>query len=127
MQTTNPIFERDVLDKYRRDFHIVGLYKNRLNDAVFDPVSAFCLENGIAFRLEAFSSGVEEDRECVLRLPAFHVYFKEEYETTFYLEDSVKKVLLGCIARFAKKETWWPSFNFTLFKRRRVAVLSHEN
>ena len=123
MQTTNPIFERDVLDKYRRDFHIVGLYKNRLNDSVFDPVAAFCLENGIAFRLEAFSDGVEEDREYVLRLPAFHVYYKEEYEATFYPEDSVKKVLLGSISGFTKKTPWWPSFNFTLFKRRRVAVL----
>ena len=104
------------------DFHIVGVCKNRLNDAVFDSVAAFCLENGIVFRIELFSSGVEEDREYVLRLPAFHVYYKEEYEATFYPEDSVKKVLLKCIDRFTPKKIEWPSFKFTLFKKR-IAVL----
>jgi len=111
------------LEKYKRDFHIVGLYKNRLSDTVFDSVAAFCLENGIVFRLEAFSDGIEEDREYVLRLPAFHVYYKEEYQSTFYPEDSVKKVLLACIAEFTKKTSWF-SFKFPVFKRRkRVAVL----
>jgi len=127
--TTNPIFEKDLLEKYRKDFHIVGLYKNRLSDTVFDSVTAFCVENTIAFRLEPFSSGVEEDRENVTRLPAFHIYYKDQYETTFYPEDSVRKILMSCIAGFKKKTSWF-SFKFPVFtlpKRKRIAVLSHEN
>jgi len=123
--TTNPLFEKDLFDKHRQNFYIVGVYKNRSNDVVFDTVSFFCLENGIPFRVEPFSNGVEEDRECILRLPAFHVYYKEEYKTTFYPEDSVKKVLLDFIDGLTKKQTsWWSSFKlFTLSKRKRISVV----
>ena len=87
------------------------------------------MENGIVFRIEPFSSGVEEDREYVLRLPAFHVYYKEEYESTFYPEDSVRTVLLECIASL-KPKRWWPTFKLPVinFRRKRVTVLgSREN
>ena len=102
----------------------MGLYKNRLQDSVFNTVAAFCLENQIPFHLERFSDGIEEDREYVLRLPACHVYYKDDYQTTFYLEDSVQKVLLDCIAGFSKTTFWWPSFNLRVFgKRKRINVV----
>jgi len=123
--TLNPLYVKDEFIRYRKDFEIVGLYKNRLEDRVFDTVIEFCRKNSVAFRLEPFSSGVEEDRECVVKLPAFHVYYKEQYMTTFYPEDSVGKVLVGCVAKIKKeiaagKLSWFRMPTFSLFNARKI-------
>ena len=60
--TTNPLFVKKDLGSHVKHFHIIGLYKNRLNDRVYDTVKAFCQEKGIAFRLEAFSDGVSNTK-----------------------------------------------------------------
>lgn len=131
--TTNPLFVKKDLGSHVKHFHIIGLYKNRLNDRVYDTVKAFCQEKGIAFRLEAFSDGIEEDREFVVKLPAFHVYYKDEYETTFYPEESVEHILFSIVESMTKKRSvWFPfplPFPFTLQflkgKRRIPVVASH--
>ena len=132
--TTNPLFVKKDLGSHVKHFHIIGLYKNRLNDRVYDTVKAFCQEKGIAFRLEAFSDGVEEDREFVVKLPAFHVYYKEEYETTFYPEESVEDILFLIVDTMTKQRSlgWFPfpfPFTFTfkqqfLKRKRRVPVVA---
>jgi len=131
--TTNPLFVKKDLGSHVKYFHIIGLYKNRLNDRVYDTVKAFCQEKGIAFRLEAFSDGIEEDREFVVKLPACHVYYKDEYETTFYPEESVEDILFSIVDLMTKKRSvWFPlpfSFPFGLQflkgKRRIPVVASH--
>jgi hypothetical protein len=131
--TTNPLFVKKDLGSHVKHFHIIGLYKNRLNDRIYDTVKAFCQEKSIAFQLEAFSDGVEEDREFVVKLPAFHVYYKDEYETTFYPEESVEHILFSIVESMTKKRSVWFPFPFALpftlrflkGKRRIPVVASH--
>ena len=102
-----------------------------LRDEVFDIVRIFCAEHRIAFSLRPFNSDAfAQDREYITKLPAFHIYYKDEYEKSFYPGDNpatrIQQVLHEMKAYDKpKKSAWqWPSFpRFTwkLPKRSRIA------
>ena len=102
-----------------------------LRDEVFDIVRIFCAEHRIAFSLRPFNSDAfAQDREYITKLPAFHIYYKDEYEKSFYPGDNfatqIQQVLREMKAYDKpKKSAWrWPSFpRFTwkLSKRSRIA------
>ena len=102
-----------------------------LRDEVFDGVRIFCAEHRIAFSLRPFNSDAfAQDREYITKLPAFHIYYKDEYEKSFYPGEDpatqIQQVLREMKAYDKpKKSAWrWPSFpRFTwkLSKRSRIA------
>ena len=102
-----------------------------LRDEVCDGIRVFCAEHRIAFSLRPFNSDAfAQDREYITKLPAFHIYYKDEYEKSFYPGDNfatqIQQVLREMKAYDKpKKSAWrWPSFpRFTwkLPKRSRIA------
>ena len=101
-----------------------------LRDEVFDSVRIFCAEHRITFGLRPFNSDAfVQDREYITKLPAFHIYYKDEYEKSFYPgEDPATQIqeLLHEIRANKKPKQWawrwsFPRFNWKLPKRSRLA------
>jgi hypothetical protein len=110
--------------QYASQFKIEGIFQeNRpFKDELFNPVRVWCYENHMPFEIRLFDSEVFwEDREMIERLPAFNIYFRDEYESTFYPEESVEKNVLKIIdslstKRLLKKKTLnKPAFSFSRF------------
>ena len=53
----------------------------------FSEMCAFCLQEGIPCVIRPFSHAHEEDKDEIVRLPAYHVFYRDEYELTFYPGD----------------------------------------
>ena len=114
---------------------IEGIYhwSKPLKEEVFDSVRIFCATHRIEFGIRMFNSeAFWQDRECLTRLPAFHIYYKDEYEKSFYCEDHaasmIQEVLreIHGLKNLHKQKTsfWWPSFKWPL--KRKVPVASSE-
>jgi len=96
--TTNPVIEQSLLQmkeraimaKHAHKFVIIGIYDwgKPIKEEAFDPVRIYCSQHHIVFKLREFEpSAIEEDREYVLSLPAYHMYNDGEYVKTFYPKD----------------------------------------
>jgi hypothetical protein len=85
-----------IMIKYASHLLVDGIYQEGkpVKEAVFDSVRIWCSENHVQFMIREFYGGFEEDREMIERLPAFNIYFKNEYKKTFYPEDSVEEEIL---------------------------------
>ena len=107
---------------------IEGIYHwgKPLKEEVFDSIRLYCAGHRIEFGLREFKGDVFwQDRECIVQLPAFHVYYDEEYEKTFYLEDNPSDVLEDILNqdRPAKRTTMWfpfPSFKWGFPKKKKM-------
>jgi hypothetical protein len=82
--------------KYASQLLVDGIYQEGkvVKEEVFDSVRIWCSENHVQFMIREFYGGFDEDREMIERLPAFNIYFKDEYKKTFYPEDSVEEEIL---------------------------------
>jgi len=142
MNTLNPVFEESAalqqrqadLQRIAHKFMIVYLVKDRLHMGNYEPHERFSRESHIEFRIELFNDGIEEDREYVLRLPAYHVYYDEDYISTYYPETGVEDAIHDVIKMFKEEKKKdrtpfrWRWFNWTMPKwRRKVAVLGSES
>lgn len=119
---------KDLLIRHASYMLILGLAKSEetVNDSVYDSVSIYCNQNHIEFKVNLFTSGVYEDSEFVTKLPAYHLYYKEEYEATFYPEDSLDTVLLRFFDSLKPKKQKWRWFSLPTFTiKRKVKVLGH--
>ena len=109
--------------RYASQFKIEGIFQeNRPFKDVFDSVQIWCSENHVPFEIRFFDSDIFwEDREMIERLPAFNIYFRDEYESTFYPEESVEKHVLKIIDSLStklllkKKSSNGPAFSFSRF------------
>ena len=132
--TTNPFLEanaelmheKEIMTRYASKLYIIGLCKSEDN---YDPleysiVYNFCKKYHIDFDIQPLNSGIEEDREYVTRLPAYHVYCKEDYECTFFNEDSVSAILMSLFIKEKPKKISWMIPWFTWSRRQKVSVLS---
>ena len=81
--------EKDIITASRL-LEVEGVFaENKLDDRVFDSVRIFCSEHRIDFGLRVFNSAAfEQDREVLIKLPAFHIYYEDQYEKSFYPGDS---------------------------------------
>jgi hypothetical protein len=52
-----------------------------------NEICSFCLKSNIRCVIRGFSHTYEEDKDEIVRLPAFHLYYKGNYELTFYPGD----------------------------------------
>ena len=145
--TTNPYIEQtlelrretQLLIKHAHKFTVNGIYdyEKPAKEDIYYPMMGFCKENHIYFSLHPFNPvGSEEDREMIVRLPAYHVYINEEYETTLYPGETCTHNLKALILAqekdrpIRKKWTWMPTITLSAFKlqfRRRQLLTSEEH
>jgi hypothetical protein len=127
--------EQEIM-KASRLLEIEGIYhwNKPLKEEVFDSVRIFCATHRIAFGIRVFNSDAFwQDRECLLRLPAFHIYYKDEYEKSFYCEDEAAIMIQEVLRDFKKPShkqktgTWWPSFKWPQKRKRKVPVVGSTN
>ena len=111
------------LDTRRHKFSVHGLYMvgKPIKEEAYDSAKKYCKENHIEFILRDFFNGMPEDREIVERLPAFHVYYEEEYMKTFYEGNELESILQEIIEitkaeKANNKISWtrWMSLHLTL-------------
>ena len=119
--------EELILKRWRWKFQIEAVYdwNNPPKDEVFDRVRIFCREHQFHFIVREFMQGIVEDREIITKLPAFHVlYGNDDYERTFYPEDSPTMILLDIIrerevVKLSVLSQLKRAFTFTLPKLKR--------
>ena len=82
----NPLFDnRFLIGKYKVRVTLIYDWGHDCTFAEYKPVKEFCEQNNIAFAQRDFRPfKYLEDREYVLKLPAFQVYVLDEYERTIY-------------------------------------------
>jgi hypothetical protein len=97
-------------------------------EELFDRVRIFCSQHRINFGIREFNSAAfVQDREYITRLPAFHIYYKDEYEKSFYGDDDPAIMILEVLReiRGGKPKKRWFSFSFPVFKwKRKIMVVS---
>ena len=74
-------------------FVIHCVFDGRKGQANFNEMCAFCLKEGISCVIRPFGHTYEEDKDEIIRLPAYHVYYRGDYELTFYPGDCPKATL----------------------------------
>ena len=137
---TNPVIEsiftetghRIEINRVAQLLRITALYdwEKPIKEEVFDQVHQFCKEYRIGFNIRPFDTTTKEDRDEVIKLPGFHVYYESEYERTFYLEEDPKEIVLEIIKKYKPKK-WnfsWRAVRLPkLYRVRRIMpVLSSE-
>ena len=116
--TTNPFIDEhaniSVIQKEIQRIHykleVVAVYKwnKGIKEELIDPIRTFCKNYRIEFFLREFYEGFEEDRECITAVPAFHLFYEDEYEMTFYPENDIFTILNTFIQKLKqeKRNTW---------------------
>lgn len=137
---TNPVIEsiftetghRIEINRVAQLLRITALYdwEKPIKEEVFDQVHQFCKEYRIGFNIRPFDTTTKEDRDEVIKLPGFHVYYESEYERTFYLGEDPKEIVLEIIKKYKSKK-WnfsWRGVRLPkLYRVRRIMpVLSSE-
>ena len=79
--------------RYRIRIDALYHWEKPIVESLFDPIRNFCKQNHLHFILRPFNTLNEEDRLYVSKLPAFHIYYENEYEMTFYTDQSVETIL----------------------------------
>ena len=107
-------------------FRITAVYdwNKGIKEEHFDKARLFCAEYKIGFNIRAFDTSIEDDREYVIKLPGFHIYYEFEYETTIYLDDEPKEAFLGIIEKYKPRNNWGFTWEFRVprFYRSRKVV-----
>ena len=112
---------------------VEGVYSDSKvpREEVFDAVRIFCAEHRIDFGLRVFNSNAFiQDREYITKLPAFHIYYKDEYEKSFYPGDvpatQIQEMLREIKAYEKPKRIRWswklPKISWKWSKKSRIAT-----
>jgi hypothetical protein len=99
-----------------------------VKDELFDTVRIFCSEYKFGFSIREFDATVNEDREEIRQLPAFHIYYDFEYERTNYVGENLKDSILEVIEKYKVKK-WgfsWPKIRLFSIKQKVVPVLASD-
>lgn len=122
--------EQIKLSRNSHKFRITALYdwNKGIKEEHFDKTRIFCAEYRIGFSIRAFDTTLEDDREHVIKLPAFHIHYDFDYEKTIYLEDEPKDAILEVIEKYTPKNNWGFTWGFHIPRfytgRRVVPVLA---
>ena len=122
---TNPVINgliqtldhNKLLNRHKFKLSVQALYDwdKPIKEEVFDSIRIFCSTNSIRYELRPFDNSLEEDRENVEHLPAFQIYYEDEFETTIYPRDDFEAYLLELLQnREIKKPRTWSWFSFTV-------------
>ena len=124
---TNPLINEHIksrqqdsqLVRVAHKLEIEGIYPSgkRPHEPAYEPIRAFCSEHHIEFTLREFNSAAfVQDREGITRLPAFHIYYKDEYETSFYEGEDPNLFIQDILdeERGRKRKAWYWRFYSTV-------------
>ena len=98
---------------------VEGVYSDSKvpREEVIDAVRIFCAEHRIDFGLRVFNSNAFiQDREYITKLPAFHIYYKDEYEKSFYPGEDVAKEIVELLRFIKQKPAKWKWFSLPTIK-----------
>ena len=110
--------------------HAVYDWKKPIKEEIFDEMRVFCTENHITHEFREFlPEPLEEDREFIVRLPAFQIYIEGEYEKTAYPDDFIaviKAIVMGLDTKpLVPQPVRWtfafPKITFTFRRKNRIA------
>lgn len=122
--------EQAIMRQYAHKITIFGIYMISYNPKDYEAVETFCKKYHIDYKVTELTPGIEEDCEYVTRLPAFHIYIDEEYEKTFFKEDSLSEILVSLFSKKKKQPrplfTWWPFPKIQWKKRGLHDVVSND-
>ena len=116
--TTNPFIDEHAklaliqkeIQRIHYKLEIVAVYKwnKGIKEELIDPIRTFCKSYRIEFFLREFYEGFEEDREFITAVPAFHLFYEDEYEMTFYPGNDIIGILDTLIQKLRqeKRNTW---------------------
>jgi hypothetical protein len=85
------------------------------NDPVLRKLIEYCLRMNIKLIIRAFNPQfLEEDRDCITKLPALQIYENDYHEHTHYLDENIIKIIQTIYEKFelmhfeqlAKKQIW---------------------
>jgi hypothetical protein len=75
------------------DFTIHCVFDGRKGEGNFNEILKFALHENVKIIIRPFSHDYEEDKDEIRKLPAFHIFYKGEYEMTFYPGDCPKATI----------------------------------
>ena len=84
------------------------VFDGRKGMGEFSEMGEFCLKEKIPCVIRPFSHAYTEDKEEITRLPAYHLYYQNEYELTFYPGDCPKATLEEIQKNDTKWTLTWP-------------------
>lgn len=123
----NPIIlikeqEEEKLNQYKEmnsNIRVTFVVKsmNNYDKDIIEGIQTLCKNNYINFIVREYNSDIyEEDRENIVKLPAFNIYLHNNYETTFYLGNNYEKIIEDKINEVRqewegnnKKKEYWTS------------------
>lgn len=99
----NPIFER--LPRCSATITCVyGHHQTQSHPAILSMIQT-CRDYGFGVHIrEFYPDGIEEDRECILHLPAFHMAIDTQYRMTFDERDNVTKTIESTVWAYVKEK-----------------------
>jgi hypothetical protein len=130
--TLNPIHDyltQQLLSKYRVRVTLVYDWGRDCNFAEFHTIKTYCKDNGMIFGSREYNTYNYEDKEFVLKLPAFHIFVHDEYERTLYPGPDIFKefqaIILGIKIQEAAKQqnrnrSFWSFLRSLLPKKKTV-------
>ena len=86
------------------DIRVIGVLENLSDENKVNRIKKFCLEKKLQFSTRLFNRNKSEDATQITKLPAFHIYVKNGYTSTFYLDSRAYKHIKDGIELFTKKE-----------------------
>ena len=74
-------------------------------DTLIKDIKAHAIESGVMFTTRVYDSrNFSNDRNVIIRLPAFHVYIHNSYNRTFYANTRPLDHINECIGLYLKTE-----------------------
>ena len=95
--------------RHKFSVHALYMWEKPIREEFYDKARTYCKQNHIEFVLREFYTGMPEDREYVERLPAFHIYYEEEWVMTFYNGNELESHLQQIIeeVKIEKRKVPW--------------------
>jgi hypothetical protein len=108
----NPLFEANrkhtdlqhALNRVRFRIRVEGVY---LKKEPPPEVQSVCMELGVDYEPRSFNTALYEDREYIVKVPAFHIFYEDEWEETVYTADDVRKSIGQIAVKYTKKPRRW--------------------
>jgi hypothetical protein len=69
------------------DFTIHCVFDGEKRGGNFNEILSFAIKEKVKIMIRPFSHDYEEDKDEIIKLPAFHIFYKGQYELTFYPGD----------------------------------------
>lgn len=86
---------------------VVAILEHLSDEEQVHRVKKFCLEKNVQFSTRLYRPNKSEDATQITQLPAFHIYVKNGYTKTFYLDSHPYKHIRDGIDLLTQKKVTW--------------------